>query len=333
MLKLIESKQEIADAQHRLEVAIRRDFTKREIRTIGYPGGKTFDAPVVTDGIYWYHSTDFDSKDIANPRRLNWFGLFSPEGVLQISVEVNAVYEGRNDRVAGFFARDSDTRRIYLLHTGRVGGGTNGVGKSAFLAWSNHTPIEVSDSSGAIRDGILVMPVDGVAATHSVIRYIDAIVAFKRAVRAGEINTPEFGSKKQLFESYYAEARGRRRRRNIAEIDYLSRHGDVVDALSLWRILSPLPSGGHIVKNVLIDMGVATGCDLAEIYEVKTSVARSDVYSAIGQLMVHGPAPCCRRVIVLPDGETIAADLNTALQRLGIEILRFKLTPQKVLIL
>lgn len=333
MFTLIESKKEIAKVQRKLESSIRRDFKTTTIRDIGYPGGTTFDASVFTDGTYWYWSSDHNSKDIANPRRLNWFGLFKNEGRLHISVEINTAYEGRNDQVAGFFARDNDTGSIYLLHSGRVGGGTKGVGQSAFLTWSDQRPVDVVDSSGSLRKGVLVMPIDGIAASRSAVRYIDIIVQFKLAVRAGDMETREFHRKKKEFDDFYSEARGRRIGRRSAEIDYLSRHGEVVDALNAWRTSDLLPKGGRVVKNALIDMGVTVGRDLVEVFEVKTSTARSDLYTAIGQLMVHGAAADCRRVIVLPHKEIIASDLKAALQRLRIELLKFKLDERKATIL
>lgn len=325
MFSLIESQEEIAKAQRKLEAAIRRDFKTKAVKNIGYPGGTTFDAIVVTDGRYWYWSSDYDDEDIPNPRRLNWFGLFRDDADLQISVEINTAYEGRNDQVAGFFARDNDTGSIYLLHSGRVGGGTKGVGKAAFLAWSNQRPIDVVDSSGGIREGVLVMPIDGVAASRSAVRYIDIIASFKQAVRAGDLDSPEFQSKKKELDDFFSESRGRRKGKRSGEIDYLSRHGEVVDALYSWRNSNQLPKGGRLVKNVLIDMGVAVADELVEVFEVKTSAARSDVYTAIGQLMVHGTSDECKRVIVLPRSELLASDLKDALKRLNIELLKFKL--------
>ena len=120
MFTLIESKEEIAKVQRKLESAISRDFKKQATRNIGYPGGTTFDATVVTDGTYWYWSSDHNRKDVANPRRLNWFGLYKAEGDLQISVEINTAYEGRNDQVAGFFARDNDTGSRSEEHTSEL---------------------------------------------------------------------------------------------------------------------------------------------------------------------------------------------------------------------
>jgi hypothetical protein len=333
MFTLIESKEEIAKVQRILETTIRRDFRKRVVKNISYPGGRERNASVLTDGTYWYYSSDFKSAATPNPRRLNWFGIFRADTGLQISVEINTAYKGRNDQVAGFFARDSGTGSIYLLHSGRIGGGTKGVGKSSFLAWSNLRPIDVVDSSGGIRDGVLVMPIDDVAAIRSAGRYIDTIVRFKQAVRAGKIQTQEFKRKKKELEDFYSEARGRRKGQRSGEIDYLSRHGDVVDALHSWRTSGVLPKGGRVVKNILIDMGVAVRRDLVEIFEVKTATERSDLYGAIGQLLVHGTGTNCRRVIVLPHNEPIAADLKNALKRLGIQLLKFKLNKQKATIL
>lgn len=325
MFSLIESKEEIAKVQRKLEASIRRDFKTKVVKNIGYPGGTTFDAKIVTDGTYWYWSSDHDNKDTPNPRRLNWFGLFKDDVDLQISVEINTAYEGRNDQVAGFFARDNDTGTIYLMHSGRVGGGTKGVGKASFLAWSNQRPIDVVDWSGGIREGVLVMPIEGVAASRSAVRYIGVIAGFKQAVRAGELDSPEFKRKKKELDDFFSESRGRRKGTRSGEIDYLSRHGEVVDALYSWRNSRQLPKGSRLVKNVLIDMGVALADELVEVFEVKTSTTRSDVYAAIGQLMVHGTSDECKRVIVLPNSELLASDLKDALDRLNIELLKFKL--------
>ena len=121
------------------------------------------------------------------------------------------MYEGRSNQVAGFFARNNDTGAIYLLHSGGVGGGTKGVGKVEFLALSNQRLEDVADLSGGIREGVLVMPIEGKAASRSAIRYIEDIAHFKQTVRDGAIDTPEFKRKRKEFEEFYAESRGRRK--------------------------------------------------------------------------------------------------------------------------
>jgi hypothetical protein len=333
MFSLLESKKGIAKAQRKLEATIRRDFTETAVKDIGYPGGTRFDAKVNTDGRHWFWSNDHRGKNGKNARRLNWFGLFQSNADLQISVEINTPYEKRNDRVNGFFGRDSRTGAVYLLHSGRPGGSTKGVGKSTFLAWSDVPLTDVMDSSGDVRSGVVVMPIEGRAATRPATRYVDKVADFKLAVRAGQANTPEVKSKQKLFDDFYAEARGRRKRKRSEEIDYLSRHGDVVDALNTWRNAQSLAKGARSVKNVLFDLGISVGSDLIEVYEVKTSASRSLLYSAIGQLLVHGTADGCQRFIVLPEKEVIAPDLSEAMQRLGIKPLKFRLDKAKATII
>jgi hypothetical protein len=229
MFVFLESRKEIAKAHVKLEATFRREFPRRAHKDIGYPGGRVRDAWVHTDGHYWFWSRDRRGRQISNPRRLNWFGLFSERPGAGITVEINTAYEGRNDQTAGFFARDTNSGIVYLLHSGRVGGGTKGVGMNAFRAWSGESLIEVADSSGGSRDGLLVMPVEGVAASRSAIRYLDLVTRFKKAVRAGKIGTLAFQRKQKEFEDFYAEGRGRRKGRRSSEIDYVSRHGEVVE--------------------------------------------------------------------------------------------------------
>jgi hypothetical protein len=332
MYTLLESKDEIAQAQRKLEASFNRDFKRKVIKSIGYPGGTTSNAKVVSNGRYWFWSKDFDDLELQNPRKLNWFGIFHEDRDLQISVEINTPYQGINGQIAGYFARNNDTGSIYLFHSGRVGGGTTGVSKNAFLAWSDKKTEEVYDSEGNARSGILVMPVEGLAATRSAIVYVETIANFKVAVRAGETNKKDFKTKENELADFYAEARGRRKGKRAAEFDYISRHGEVVDALHSWRAAIGLAKGLRLVKNVLIDLGVASGKNLNEIYEVKTSAFRSDVYSAIGQLLVHGSKEDCKRVIVLPQNDKLANDLERALIRNSIEIVRYMLTEDSVLI-
>jgi len=92
MFALIESKAEIAKAQRKLEASFRKAFRQQATRNIGYPGGTTTGAKVVTNGKYWYWSADLDIPQSPNPRRLNWFGVFDNDHDLQISVEINTPF-------------------------------------------------------------------------------------------------------------------------------------------------------------------------------------------------------------------------------------------------
>lgn len=325
MLKLVESPREIAACQRQLEHLIQARLRVRSQRNIGYPSGTVFGATVWADREYWYHTRD--QRDEGTPRRLNWFGLFRTKHNLQITVEINVPFEGRNDQAAGYFVRDPRTNDTFLAHSGRVGGGTPGVGKTGFLAWSDLRLIEAEDQNGGVRQGVLVAPL--VAASNGVVhllRYVDTIARYKLAVRAGETDTAAFRRKAKRYADYYEEARGRRRGRRTAEIDYITRHGDIVSALHAWREGRPLPRKSRLVKDILIDLGVEADNRLIELYEAKSGTDRSSIYGAIGQLLVHGRDDGCELFIALPQGQRLAPDLAAALRRLDIRVLRYILT-------
>src|SRR5438128_2192057 len=103
MFTYLESKNEIARAQRKLEATLRKEFPRREIKDIGYPGGRRRDAKVSTDGRYWFWSGDHNGRQVVNQRRLNWFGLFNDGPGFGITVEINTAYKGRSAIAAGFF--------------------------------------------------------------------------------------------------------------------------------------------------------------------------------------------------------------------------------------
>lgn len=325
---VIESKSEIAQAQRTLEAAFAKAFPRRQVRNIGYPAGTRENARIWTDSTYWYWSGD--SKETAHRRRLNWFGLLVRSGNLHITVEANSPYSGSDGQVSGFFAREIQTGRVYLMHTGRIGGGTPGVGKSKFLTWSvtRHgiRPFLTHDERGNPRRAYIVTPVEGTDVPHAAIRYLDLVSQFKQDARAGVTTTKAFEKQESELKDFYEESSGRRTGTRSAQIDYISRHGDVVNALAEWRAEKGAENGIRIVKNALIDLGVEIDGTLAEVYEVKSSADRQSVYSAIGQLLVHGGGHPCRMTLVIPRSDRLPKDISDALVREKINVMRFRLT-------
>jgi len=330
MFIILESRTEIAAAQKSLTAMLEAQSGGTIKRTIGYRGGHTPDQWLNAFDGQWFWSGKTSKQDRSTRRNLNWFGFYTKEPGVDITVEINTVPEGRNDRIGGFFARHVETGAVYLFHSARIGGGRKGVGKEAFLTWSGHKPQHVSSADGEGRDGVLVGPVQGKGASRTILRYVQSVAEFKQAVKEGAIDEPDFKHKLQRFREYYKEFRGRIRGQRASTIDYISRHGEVVDALKLWRESKGLGRGQRLVKNVLVDLGVeAERNQLEEVYEVKTSIDRSSVYAGIGQLMVHGRGDC-RRVLVLPAAGDLRADLSTALKALNIELVRYRLQSSAV---
>ena len=334
MLSLLVERDEIAEAQAALQDIMSDEFPGRQSRNITFRPGGLSEQEIWTLGDYWYRPGVLKGRRATTPRFLNWFGVLAP-GTLSITVEVNVALDGKKGHAEGFFARDDITGALYLMHSGNVGGGTRGVGGRAFRAWYSKRRVPVFDPDERVRFGFVVVPLGASDPTRPARRYVDSIEAFRQAVREGEIDPhdPDFRRTLQEFDDFYKEPRGRRRGYRPGEIDYLSRHGEVVDALHEWRKAQPLAPAERIVKNVFIDMGVEDGPNnLVEVYEVKTSSERADVYTAIGQLMVHGSNEC-EKYLVLPRGGELPNDLADALARHQVEVLRFRLNKRRAKIL
>lgn len=335
MLSLLVDRGDIAAAQEALESVMRDEFSGRERRNISFRPSVLAQQEIWTwDDRYWYRHGALKGGDVKTPRLMNWFGVLAP-GNLHITVEVNVALEWGKGHSEGFFARDDSTGALYLMHSGNVGGGRRGVGGRAFRAWYGKRQVPVIDPNDGVRFGFVVVPIGASDPTRSARSYVDAIEAFKAAVKAREVDVedPDFRDRMQEFDDFYEEPRGRRTGYRPGKIDYLSRHGEVVDALHDWRNARPLTRHQRIVKNVFIDLGVSDRANnLVEVYEVKTSSERSDVYAAIGHLMVHG-SNRCKKFLLLPKGRELPTDLADALQRNKIELLRFRLNKRGAKIL
>jgi len=246
---------------------------------------------------------------------------------LSIALEVNTYFEGLDRRVAGFFAKDMTTDRLYLMHNGGIGGGRKGQSKSAFLQWRGGSLVDIVSSDGHTELAIPVMALEGQYALETAFAYIDEVHRFKQAVRDGSLEPPERNSGDRLPGDYFPESSGRRKgKRRSSLIDYVSRHGMIVDDLKNWRSLRPIQRRARFTKNILIDLSISTNMKILELYEVKTGSDRQSIYSAIGQLMVHDRNGDSKKYIVIPDDGDLQDDVAAALVRMEISVIRFNYT-------
>lgn len=117
-----------------------RHGTKGCPRTIGYRGGR------VTKPVRWHPEHRFWSLIEAGETWWCPFGTQDPSAheALRITCEINCPKTGTDGRNGGVFWRRGE--KLYLGHTGRVGGGRAGIGEKAFLSWyANHYGLESSD--------------------------------------------------------------------------------------------------------------------------------------------------------------------------------------------
>lgn len=328
-LTVIEGKTERASFQRGLEAQVKSALQSQGQRNIGYPGGNQ-NAELFSNGAGQLWAAFANLPDASIPRCWNAFGVYNTESrSQQIAVEINIPIQEASGQIAGFFARDPETEHVYLMHDGGIGGGKAGVGKEAFLTWSKITLEEALRSDGRVREGIIIGRVDTPDLPSRIWSFVQQVSDFKTAVRSGEFDTAAALADVDGWNDFKDEPTGRRRGTRSSKIDYVTYHGDVVRALRDKR-QATCADDERVLNSRLIDLYVRCGAALTEVYEVKTSVDRQSIYTAIGQLMTHGPADggSIKRVLALPPGQ-LAADLEHGLDALGITVQRFDVSGEK----
>lgn len=315
-LRALTERNEIREAYRRLTARLKTGTVPFQ-RKVGYKGGYR------EQEVYWNASQGywwlFNAEAEAN-RYWFCFGVENPEeqSMLSVTVEVNTPHEGVNKRVGGAFAQDEDGR-LYIAHTGKVGGGRKGIGKKAFWDYYGGGQVETilwpdGSSSGVII--IAALDSDRLAAHFG--RFVREVAAFKAAVAGGGVTggeedvrqdttrfAPEFEGTRQSYET-----RGR--------IEANCDHGVIVN-----QLCAALRERGHEVANDRRDLFILDGGAMTHLFEVKTDISTGSIYQGIGQLMFHGATqdPPPRRILVLP----VRPDSKTreALKRLGVGVLTY----------
>lgn len=329
MLRMVEDVTGKQAAQEMLERTVTASLANQGIRNIGFPGGNVDDILHANkSGELWCAFRTVDHTAIA--RRWNAFGVFDPDRRSQIvTVEVNIPTASNSARVAGFFARDSASGAVYLMHDGSIGGGKAGVGRNAFLAFTKTSIVDVCRRDGKIRSGIVIGKVDTKDLPSRLWHFVQIVKKFKDAVSRGDLENPDVRQAIDEWDNYKSPSSGRRRGSRRSDIDYVSYHGEVVERLYEERL--PQCADDECVRNnQLIDLYVRKGKSVIEVYEVKTSLDRQSIYTAIGQLITHsvGAVPTVKRVLVIPEGP-LASDLERCVKSEAIDLRRFRITSGK----
>ncbi|HEY5082680.1 MAG TPA: hypothetical protein VII91_12335 [Bauldia sp.] len=136
------------------------------------------------------------------------------------------------------------------MHDGSVGGGRKGIGREGYLAWIGARLVTVASSDGRTRDGVVVANINAAAAGKDIARFVESVADFKQAVKDGRADSPASRHARQTYKGYFDDFSGRKRGRLEREIEYVTRHGDIVKAIRDWR-LKKSPPRSEIVKERL----------------------------------------------------------------------------------
>ena len=129
MLEVIEDKVEIKNTQKRLENLLAKHKTKSDKIIMGYRGAKGKWQCTA----FWFEKDNIWFAHDATPGEsyYNVFGIGEPKWGKNNSMLVQANIRLTGSKTAGAFARDS-ARNVFLVHTGRLGGGEKGICKELF---------------------------------------------------------------------------------------------------------------------------------------------------------------------------------------------------------
>lgn len=319
-LTAITDKGTIGKAMRSFKAGITRNTEPRR-QNVGWQGGGT-DCTIQWDQKREMWSL-FEPNRTEN-RYWNCFGLGEPGngGSLSIDCEINFPHEGVNRRVAGVFAQD-ENGTVYATHSGKIGGGRPGIGKEAFS--SSYRGREqwcdiVWPATSEVTSAIVIGAVDDPVISNLVAHFVHEVHRFKEVAsgRKKRVSnemavgfTPEFIGERSEY-------------RFQGSIRSQSRHGIVVQRL-YDTVVAACPSYGRwdVGNNRMLDLYLLRNHKLATLFEVKTDMCTSSVYSALGQLMLHGAVEGSpSRIMVLPGRP--GRESSFRLKRLGVPVLRYR---------
>ena len=219
------------------------------------------------------------------------------------------------------------------MHSGRPGGGKKGVSRENFLAWLKPELVPVLPTVGPTRAGIVIGRLDAPNLPDRIEHFVRQVRSFKDAVDAGDLDNAAFQQNASEWDEYRKEFSGRKTGTVNVDLDYVSFHGDIVDALKRW-VENQLKRGARTTNSPMIDLLVHRDGRLTDVYEVKTSGARQVLYTAIGQLVVHSAGDTnVRRHLVLPADAEVPDDVALAARAGNITVQRFQIHNGKTVVI
>lgn len=113
--------------------------------------------------------------------------LDTRDSTLEHVCQINFSYEGDVGRVGGLFAEDQ-YGRVYITHSGGVGGGRTGIGKNAFLdflAENTHDliPVEIDVTRAPSTQRLVLCDLDDPLLREKIARFVYLVAAFKATAR------------------------------------------------------------------------------------------------------------------------------------------------------
>lgn len=333
---------EIQAAQSTLSKQLIKELPYKKNRTIGYPSGyfktEVRFADKKGENISWWVGTLHKSGQY-----INLFGRGNPDAsnTLLIDLQFNFSNKKFTRSHGGVFIKHIQTGQIALGHRGIVTRGKSRVPREILLQEADVSPLQVTSNvrPGSV-DVLMVTPVDKTGLITDIrnftieIRRAASLVMGPdyRGLQARKNNTSRSSFLDGALKDYFDEFMGATTSNRVGgQVTMDCQHGTIVRALRDKFIVQGTP-----YKSQAIDLVVETESNVL-LFEIKTGANTQSIYTAIGQLYIHGAALARRfpkkpviRYLVLP----IAPEekvYKSVLRELGIHLMPFKMASRKVI--
>lgn len=294
----------IAELNRILGKNLAKTFKYPEPREITYPSGHfrdtvRFSQPSGTlveawvSGIFSNRRALYNFILVGEPKATAW---------LEISAQLNFPADKYSRAFGGAFVEDS-AGQVFVAHRGKLTKGNAGLKKQEVLREFSPQLINADDDGKPLRL-ILISSLDDPALPRRLCDFAIEAREVARKLGRGESNTEQGskdsvppsngGNRGKLPPAEGSEERGLKLRAYFDEHAGTTdvkghgggkrtvEHGDVVKALEAY-----VRKHGETYKAQPIDLSLVTK-NCTHLYEVKTSARTTDVYTGVGQLLIHG---------------------------------------------
>ncbi len=309
--KVVTDITEIAKLNKRLGQQLRKTFEFKRTREITYPSGHHsetvfFQQQFGKNVRAWCHYT-------YNNKLINFLlaGDPSSQDWMQIEVQLNFPAENYNRRVAGAFVVD-ENGDYFVAHRGKLTKGKAGLHKAKVLREFASQTVVVQDKNQTIKV-ILVSALDDHDLAERLWRFAEEAREVATRIASENIERTSIGSSSDAannkstrnpvltLRAYFDEYAGSGRFKGNSGGKRVVEHGDIVKMLE-----AKLKDRGTSLKSQAIDLAIVSD-KVIDLYEVKTSARTTDLYTGVGQLLIHGECIYeslrlkVRRHLVLPE--------------------------------
>lgn len=323
MVQVLDKASDLMEAHRRIRKAFQISGALEMKRNVGFPGGN------MDVNIRWAEEFGIwhAARVYPGDRLWNGFGTMLPEKGKSLSLvcEINFPTHGIDRRVGGVVVSDGKGRCI-LGHRGKIGGGKVGVSKTAFWRLFEGKSLLVLDGKQESRIAV-VAGFDSPRFLAQLQAFVLDVERIRNEASTANCPVPQDGGTASMAPhgKFQVQAVGDEfagtkeytiRRKILAECN----HGLIVKALR--RGLERL--GYQVGKDQYRDLYVHKNGKVTALFEVKPSLDRQSVYSAIGQLIVHSSdlVPRPKLYFVAPEG--LGEGLVKAFRGVGISVLELQ---------